>query len=109
MDGFWTVEFGSSTGIFGGGVVVIRGEKIVGGDAGYFYIGDFHFQHGAFSSRVQVSPFIEGYESVFKTVGKSFLLELEGSLNDPTHAVAQGRVQGFSGTLAVRLTKRTEA
>jgi hypothetical protein len=31
MDGLWTAEFGSSSGIFGGGVAVFRDGKIWGG------------------------------------------------------------------------------
>jgi hypothetical protein len=34
MEGLWTAEFGSSVGIFGGGVVVFHEGKIMGGDNG---------------------------------------------------------------------------
>ena len=41
MDGLWTVEFGSSTGMFGGGVAVFREGKIPGGDGLYYYVGQY--------------------------------------------------------------------
>ena len=41
IDGLWTAEFGSSTGEFGGGVVVLQNGQILGGDGGYFYVGKF--------------------------------------------------------------------
>lgn len=95
MNGLWTVEFGSSTGMFGGGVVVFQDGKLMGGDGGYYYLGTYELKGRALQATVEVAPFIEGYESVFKTVGRSFKLNLVGSLTDEGHAIAQGHPEGM--------------
>jgi hypothetical protein len=107
MDGLWTAEFGSSTGIFGGGVAVFRDGKILGGDATYFYIGEYSVKGKTFIATLRVSPFIEGAESVFKTVGRDLVLIMTGSLTDEGRAIGQGHPQGMPHlNFGVKLTKR---
>ena len=108
MDGLWTAEFGSSTGMFGGGVVVFRDGKILGGDATYFYIGNYKVEGKEFEATLQLSPFIEGAESIFKTVGKDLTLELTGSLEDNNRAIGQGYPTGMPNLkFGVKLTRRS--
>jgi hypothetical protein len=107
MNGLWTAEFGSSTGMFGGGVAVFRDGKVLGGDGTYYYIGEYTLKGSAFQATLKVSPFIPGAESVFKTVGKDLTLELEGSLTDEGRAIAQGHSREMPALkFGVKLTKR---
>ena len=107
MEGLWTAEFGSSAGIFGGGVAIFKEGKIWGGDGGYFYIGDYQLTGNSFRATIKVSPFIEGYESAFKTVGQTLTLDLSGSFTDNNRALAQGHPREMPNlTLGVKLTKR---
>jgi T3SS negative regulator,GrlR len=107
MEGLWTAEFGSSTGISGGGVAVFREGKVWGGDATYYYIGDYALSGKAFKATLRISPFIEGAQSVFNTAGKDLTLELEGTLTSEGQAIAQGRPKGMPGlTFGAKLTKR---
>jgi hypothetical protein len=108
MNGLWTLEFGSSVGMFGGGVVVFDNGKVMGGDAGYFYLGEYKLTGNSFEATIEVAPFIEGYESAFKTVGQRLTLKLVGSVVDATHAIAQGSPAGMPNLkLGVKLTKRS--
>ena len=107
MDGLWTAEFGSSTGIFGGGVAVFRDGKIWGGDATYFYIGEYTVSGNTFKATLKISPFLDGAESVFKTVGRDLILDLEGSLTSGDQAIAQGHPRDNPGlNFGAKLTKR---
>lgn len=107
MDGLWTAEFGSSAGIFGGGVVVFREGKILGGDSTYFYTGDYRLQGSTFSATLKISPFIEGAESVFKTSGRDLILDLVGSFTPQGTAIAQGNPREIPQlNFGVKLTKR---
>jgi T3SS negative regulator,GrlR len=107
MNGLWTAEFGSSTGMFGGGVAVFRDGEILGGDGTYYYVGRYTLTGNAFVATLIVSPFIEGAESVFKTVGRVLTLELVGSLIDQGRATAQGHPKGMPDLkFGVKLTKR---
>lgn len=90
MEGLWTAEFGSNIGIVGGGVVVFRDGKILGGDGTYYYVGEYTVKGTVLQAKLRLSPFIEGAESVFKTVGRDLTLELVGSLIGNDRATAQG-------------------
>lgn len=107
MDGLWTAEFGSSTGLFGGGIAVFQDGKIWGGDGTYYYIGEYNLNGKSFHATLRISPFIEGAPSVFKTVGRELTLELDGSLTDAGRAIAQGHPQGMPDLkFGAKLTKR---
>jgi hypothetical protein len=107
MEGFWTAEFGSSVGIFGGGVVFFRAGEVLGGDSSYFYVGRYTETEKAFRATLEVSPFIQGVQSVFGTVDQKFKLDLVGSLEAPDRIVAQGQREGMPGVrFGVKLTKR---
>jgi hypothetical protein len=107
MNGLWTAEFGSSTGIFGGGVAVFHDGRIWGGDATYYYVGEYTLTGTTFKATLRLSPFIQGAESVFKTVGKNLTLELEGALTSTDHAIAQGHPKDFPNlNFGAKLTKR---
>ncbi|HWY07111.1 MAG TPA: GrlR family regulatory protein [Candidatus Acidoferrales bacterium] len=107
MNGLWTTEFGSSTGIFGGGVAFFQDGKIWGGDATYYYIGEYALNGNSFKGTFKISPFIKGAESVFRTVGRELTIDLEGTLTSAHEAVAQGRPREFPTlNFGVKLTKR---
>lgn len=91
MEGLWTIEFGSSEGVYSGGVVVFSGGKIMGGDAAYYYTGRYDVSNaGSFEATLHVKPFIEGVRSIFNTLRKEFTLNLKGTVKDADHAIAQG-------------------
>src|ERR1700722_15278399 len=95
MDGLWTAEFGGSSGIFGGGIVYFDAGKIWGGDSTYFYIGVYTLDGSTFRATLVVAPFIDGAESVFKTVGQTLTLELSGIVTGERTATAQGNARGI--------------
>jgi hypothetical protein len=109
MNGLWTAEFGSSNGGFGGGVVVFEeGGRLFGGDGTYFYIGQYSLTGTTFRATLISSPFIDGAESVFKTVGRDLTLELVGTVTEGNKAVAQGHLKDApAARFAVKLTKRS--
>lgn len=108
IEGLWTAEFGSTTGIFGGGVVVFEDGKLLGGDSWYYYVGTYSLNGNTLETRLRVVPYIHGAQSVFGTVGRELVLNLVGSLTDPTHALAQGTAEGMPNlSFGAKLTKRT--
>src|SRR5437016_524087 len=95
MEGLWTAEFGTSTGMFGGGIAVFREGKVLGGDGTYFYIGEYKERGDTFVITLKISPFIEGAPSVFGTVGQELTLELSGISTADGKATAQGHLKGM--------------
>jgi len=107
MDGLWTVEFGSSTGMFGSGVAVFRDGRILGGDNVYYYVGEYILQGSKLKATLRISPFIEGSESVFKTIGQDLTLDLVGAVTSNDSAIAQGHPRGKPELkFGAKLTKR---
>jgi hypothetical protein len=107
MDGLWTVEFGSSAGIFGGGVAFFRDGRIFGGDATYYYVGEYNLTKNGFHATLRVSPFIPGARSVFGTVSQDLTLELDGSFTAAGQATAQGHPREIPDSkFGAKLTKR---
>ncbi len=92
IDGLWTAEFGSNTGGFGGGVVVIQNGKLMGGDGGHFFSGEFKLIDKTFQAKINVSPFIDDYSSMFNTQNQPFTLDLAGSLINEREMKGQGYV-----------------
>jgi hypothetical protein len=115
MQGFWTIEFGSSAGLYGSGVVVMRDGKIQGGDTSYYYDGSYEElvapqDPRKFKAKIQIRPFSPDAMSIFRTFGENFSLDLEGELKDASHAVARGTLEGKPEmNLGVRLIRRGEA
>jgi hypothetical protein len=108
MLGLWTVEFGGSEGRFGSGVMVFDQGRLWGGDSGYYYSGTYSCSNDTdFSIVFEATSFVDGVESIFRTLDRDPTLNLVGSMVDPTHATAQGCPVGMSNLrLGVKLTKR---
>jgi hypothetical protein len=107
MNGLWTAEFGSSLGVFGGGVVIFRDGQLLGGDGGYFYVGNYTLEGNTVRATFKASPFIAGYQSVFKTAHKDLILTIQGTLTDENHAVAQGSPEDMPNVkFGIKLTRR---
>lgn len=107
LEGLWTAEFGSSTGIFGGGVAVFRDGKVWGGDGGYYYLGQYELTDRSFRVTLEVNPFIPNQQSVFNTANQKVILDWVGSILDETHITAQGHPRGMPQlSFGAKLIKR---
>jgi hypothetical protein len=80
MAQLWTAEFASTVGIFGAGVVVFNDGELLGGDAGYTYVGSYTRSGENFVATLLVEPFLPNFLSVFNTVDQKFTLKVEGVL-----------------------------
>lgn len=116
MQGLWTIEFGSNVGVYGSGVIVMRDGKIKGGDASYYYDGSYEEPNPAgpypskFKAKIAAKPFLPDAMSVFKTYGKGYTLDLDGTLKDEDNAVAVGIPSDMPGmNVGIRMIRRSEA
>ncbi len=66
IEALWTVEFISNLQVFGSGVVVLETGRVFGGDAQYYYLGDFDVKHGEdVSVNVKITHFAGAGYSIF--------------------------------------------
>ena len=111
-DGLWTGEFATSEGSFGGGVVLLSGEQITGGDSGYVYTGNMVVEENdvAMKATLKVEPFMAGFESVFRTVGRAYTLDIVGKFASEDTIVGHGTSPEFPGSrVSLRLSRRRAA
>lgn len=79
IDGLWTVEFSSSIGLFGMGVVVIKDNRVLGGDEGYYYYGNCYLEDSNFHGELTVKRHNRNSISVFGDI-EEFSFEFKGTL-----------------------------
>jgi hypothetical protein len=88
VDGLWIIEFSSTLNLFGRGVVVLNNKRLLGGDAGYYYSGNYDTNNNTISAKITVTRFDENSISVFGDIDQ-FSLTFTGKLhNDEFSAVA---------------------
>jgi T3SS negative regulator,GrlR len=106
LSGLWTAEFGSVIGISGGGVVIFQGDRILGGDGGYYYEGSFQKDGAKMTAKVVARPFNRNYSSVFSTLGEQLNLDLTGQIGDREILVQGALATNPNMRIGIKLTKR---
>ena len=85
LEGLWTIQFRSSLSDFGTGVIVFTNNKILGGDAGFWYSGDYSQKNGQVTGNVLVARFTPGHVSVFGDIDQ-FQLKLSAEFTETSFA-----------------------
>jgi len=108
VEALWTVEFISNLQVFGSGVAVLETGRIFGGDAKYYYLGEYNVDpNGLVNATVRVTHFAGEPYSIFGNV-KTFSLLLSGKVNVPEMELS-GFVAGSPQLrIALRMTKRED-
>jgi len=81
VDGLWTVEFSSALNLFGSGVVVLHEKRLLGGDAGYYYSGQYDVKNNTIRGEIDVIRFDQNSISVVGDVDQ-FGLTFTGQLSE---------------------------
>jgi hypothetical protein len=82
IEGLWTVKFISSLNLWGGGVIVLTKEgRILGGDAGYYYIGTCAVTGNQIKGNVDIIQFDPQIISVFGEIS-NYRLTFDGTFED---------------------------
>lgn len=79
IDGLWIVEFISSLHRSGKGVIVLNKGRLLGGDGGYYYSGDYEFAKNRITGTAEVIRYDRNSVSVFGDADQ-FTLNLEGEI-----------------------------
>jgi T3SS negative regulator,GrlR len=108
LEALWSLEFGSSSGYEGAGVVIFETGRIFGGDAQYYYTGKYSLKDGTMSADVKVNRYCDGFGSIFGTNEQEFDLKVIGKVELPTMTATGHRVDDPTARIEVRLTRRAE-
>lgn len=78
LEGLWTVYF--RLGFFGTGVVVLKDNRLLGGDTYYYYDGNFKLQDNRFDATIRIVRFNLTGVSIFGNL-ESFNLNVSGDIS----------------------------
>jgi len=88
FNGLWTIEFISTMNRFGAGVLVLNDGRLLGGDNGYYYLGNYEVKDNNVQGNVDIIRFNKNIISVFGDVDQ-FSLTFAGQIKpDSIEAVA---------------------
>lgn len=106
IEGLWTIEFASPTG-FGTGVIVLTDKRLLGGDEGYYYSGEYAVDDHHIRGKADIVRFDRNYLSIFGDMD-SFTVDLDGEISEDS-IVGVAQVSGQPQIKAqIRCKKKTE-
>jgi hypothetical protein len=94
-DGFYSVKFETPAGS-GGGVVVLAGGKLRGGDSVILYSGTYTQSGDDFSAKVATSRHLQGFPSVFGKDNVNIVLSGKSSGTSATCTGSAAEVPGVA-------------
>jgi len=103
IEALWTVNFATAGGA-GNGIVIFETGRIFGGDANYFWVGDYDVQNGRITASLNVSNYSGVPYSVFGQL-MNLRLKLEAALPSTTGVgqvvEARGHMEGHPDQVIV--------
>jgi len=107
VDGLWTIKFIASSGATGAGVLVFWNNRIYGGDARYYYLGEYRVEGETLSVKMEITHFSGEPESVYGRM-EFIELEVQGRV-DEAEMNLFGRIPNdASSKVAIRCEKRAD-
>ncbi|HKW16598.1 MAG TPA: GrlR family regulatory protein [Terriglobales bacterium] len=103
VEGLWIVQYEGSQGN-GGGVAVFMKGRILGGDTGFVYTGNYRAEGKNLSGQVKVSNFLPGIPSVLGISG-DFELRIVVVVDGNTMKGTGSLVGNEGSGVALKLTK----
>jgi len=108
IEALWPVEFGNDEHRAGAGVVVFESGRIFGGDAGYYYLGEYKINNGVVTGQATATHYAGEISPLFAGAGKEYTVLLSGDLEDQQMVLAGHLEQDSSKTIVVVCTRRAE-
>ena len=108
LEALWSVDFRSSFGIQGTGVVVFETGRVFGGDSLMIYVGNYKVENGAIHAEINVRKYanVPGMASV---VGlDSFNLKVSGTPAQNELLLSGHVVEDPSRKITIRAIRRAE-
>lgn len=105
VDGFWTLRFEGPQ-VAGTGVVMMKANKVYGGETGFYYIGNYEVDGNVFKARIAVRNFDPAIPSGFGIPG-DYEMDVSGLVKDDTTMQGTAMITGHPQcNIGIRLTKR---
>lgn len=109
LEAVWSVEFGSTIGSVGAGIVVFETGRVFGGDSAFMYIGKFRVENGIVHAEINVSKYsnLSQMQSIFGDL-TNFNLAITGTANRDVMLLTGVVVGSPSMQIALKAIRRAE-
>jgi hypothetical protein len=87
-----------------GGVVVLETNRVLGGDSGYYYVGNYTAKDRHVEATVRIVKHNPSWGNVFGDAARSFTVKMQGTVNNGVMNGHMERVDRPGMQLLVRLT-----
>lgn len=104
LDGLWIVQFTGKE-ILGSGVAVFNNGKVLGGETGFYYIGNYESDGKVVKARVVIRNFDPAMPSGFGIVG-DYEMDVSAMLQDNQMTGTAMITDKPQHSLGIRLTKK---
>jgi hypothetical protein len=104
-DALWSFEFMDLKEHRGAGVVVFYSNKVLGGNDGFTYIGEYLLKGNEISFKVDVKRFNEHAPGIYKD---EYTLIAKGEYNDLDFVITGSPIDNKDLLLAIHLTRQQE-
>jgi hypothetical protein len=105
VEGFWTMRFEGPQ-VAGTGVVMMKANKLYGGESGFYYIGNYEVDGNIFKARIAVKNFDPKMPSGFGIKG-DYEMDVSGVVKDDSNMTGTAMITGAPQyNIGIRLTKR---
>lgn len=105
-DGLWSVQFQGPQGN-AGGVVVLNGGRVLGGDSGFTYVGSYELTSETLRAKITVKNFDPSVPNIFG-IGGSFDLLVEAKVQGESMVGMGSFASAPASRMGVRLLKRSD-
>ena len=107
LEALWTVDFITTSNIFGSGVAVLESGRIFGGDNQYYYLGTYELNARFLTADLEIKHFAGPGHSAFGPAAL-FNLRISGEVDQPVMELRGNIVEAPEKKIVMRLTRREE-
>jgi hypothetical protein len=107
IEALWTLEFVSTEGNIGAGVVIFETNRIFGGDVSYYYLGEYETKNNKITAKVKVTHYFGPPSSVFGEL-KEFTIYFSGDIEVPVMTAFGYLKENPNQKIVVRCTRRAD-
>jgi len=107
VETLWSLEFESSLGDHGSGVVVLETDRLFGGDAQYFYVGKYKVEDHILEADVVVQHYAGPPFSIFGPTEIHKII-LTGKITVPVMKLQGHLANDPNRTFSIKCTKRAD-
>jgi hypothetical protein len=107
VEALWSIEFQSNGGSIASGVVVFESQRVLGGDAQYFYVGSYSIENHIIHATVKITHYAGEPNTVFGPLDEA-TLHLSGMVANDTFEISGTVVEKPDSSVLITFTRRAE-